>query len=453
LPHFRGALFPFMKMTYCKGLLGAALLLGAGWLHADEASSAQSPLDPAPAASAPTAITGGTEQALNTSAAAASKVAPASVRTPDFLEHTVDSALKLFNVRNSGNTPTHYVLAALFLVGAILLRRVVTLVIFGFFKRLAKHTETTLDDELFAALETPVATLIVVAGSVCSLKVLKLSETGDRALGYGVTVAFSLVFFWILLRAFDTFLDHVHKMAVARGMGVAAFMPWIKKSLITIFVIFGTLITIQSLGYDVKAFLAGLGIGGLAFALAAQDTVANLFGSVVVAVDQPFKVGEFVRIGGFEGTVEDIGLRSTKLRTGARTVIAIPNKTVAAEAVTNLTRMPQRRVDQTIGLTYDTTPEQMEVVLEDIRRILREDSGVHQELIVVNFANYGASSLDIQIVFFAADPNWAKHMELRERINLKIMKAVLARGLSFAFPTQTVVFDGPVAKKLAERKA
>ena len=187
--------------------------------------------------------------------------------------------------------------------------------------------------------------------------------------------------------------------------------------------------------------------------MAAQDTIANLFGSVVVAVDQPFKVGEFVRIGGFEGTVEDIGLRSTKLRTGARTVIAIPNKTVAAEAVTNLTRMPQRRVDQTIGLTYDTTPEQMEVVLEDIRRILREDSGVHQELIVVNFANYGASSLDIQIVFFAADPNWAKHMELRERINLKIMKAVLARGLSFAFPTQTVVFDGPVAKKLAERKA
>ena len=183
-----------MKMTHLKGLLTAALLLGASWLHADEAASAQSPLDPVPVAEAPSAITGGTEQALNTSAAAASKVAPASVRTPDFLEHTVDSALRLFNVRNSGNTPTHYVLAALFLVGAILLRRVVTHVIFAFFKRLAKHTETTLDDELFAALETPVATLIVVAGSICSLKVLKLSETGDRALGYGVTVAFSLVF-------------------------------------------------------------------------------------------------------------------------------------------------------------------------------------------------------------------------------------------------------------------
>lgn len=442
-----------MKITHLKGLLASALLLGAGWLHADEAASAQSPLDPAPAAPAVSAAPAGAEQALNTSAAAASKVAPASVRTPDFLEHTVDSALKLFNVRDSGNTPTHYVIAVLFLVGAILLRRVVTHVIFAFFKRLAKHTETTLDDELFAALETPVATTVVVAGVVCSLKVLKLSETSDRALGYGATVAFSLMFFWVLLRAFDTVLDHIHKIAVARGMGVAAFMPWIKKSLITLFVIFGTLITIQSLGYDVKAFLAGLGIGGLAFALAAQDTIANLFGSVVVAVDQPFKVGEFVRIGSYEGTVEDIGLRSTKLRTGARTLIAIPNKTVAAEAVTNLTRMPQRRVDQTIGLTYDTTAEQMEAVLADIRVLLRDDPGVHQELIAVNFANYGASSLDIQIVFFATDPNWARHMELRERINLKIMKAVAAHGLSFAFPTQTVIFDGPIAKKLADRKA
>ncbi len=439
----------------------ALLLVGAGWLQAADASpsapadasAAQSPLDPPPAVPVVTASASQAEQALNTSAAAASKVVPASVRTPDLLEHTVDSVLKLFNVQSSGNTPTHYVIAVLFLIGAILLRRVVTNVIFAFFKRLAKHTETTLDDELFAALETPVATTVVVAGTVCALKVLKLSETGDRVLGYGATVAFSLVFFWILLRAFDTILDHLHKVAVTRGMGVAAFMPWIKKSLITVFVIFGTLITIQSLGYDVKAFLAGLGIGGLAFALAAQDTIANLFGSVVVAIDQPFKVGEFVRIGGYEGTVEDIGLRSTKLRTGARTLIAIPNKTVAAEAVTNLTRMPQRRVDQVLGLTYDTTPEQMEAVLADIRGILRADPAVHQDLIAVHFANYGASSLDIQIVFFAADPNWLKHMETRERLNLQIMRAVAARGLSFAFPTQTVVLDGPVAKQLAARKA
>ncbi len=202
-----------------------------------------------------------------------------------------------------------------------------------------------------------------------------------------------------------------------------------------------------------KAFLAGLGIGGLAFALAAQDTIANIFGSVVVALDQPFKIGEFVQIGASSGTVEDIGLRSTKLRTPARTLIVIPNKTVAGDAITNFSRMPQRRVEQKIGLTYGTSPEQMEGILEDIRRILREDPDVHQETIVVSFADYAESALDIQIIYFAANPDWTKHMGLRERINLKIMRAVAARGLSFAFPTQTLHVDDDVARKLVGTKA
>jgi MscS family membrane protein len=149
--------------------------------------------------------------------------------------------------------------------------------------------------------------------------------------------------------------------------------------------------------------------------------------------------------------VEEIGLRSTKIRTAARTVIVIPNKSVASEPITNFTRMPQRRVDQTLGLTYDTTPEKLEAVLEDIRRLLRDDPDVHPETIVVNFSNYNASSLDIQMVWFAKDPDWVKHMAVRERINLKIMRAVTARGLSFAFPTQTVQLAGPVAEKIAAR--
>ena len=147
--------------------------------------------------------------------------------------------------------------------------------------------------------------------------------------------------------------------------------------------------------------------------------------------------------------VEDIGLRSTRLRTGARTEIVIPNKTVASEIVTNFSRMPQRRVDQKVGLTYRTTPEQMQAFLDEVRGILRDDPAVHRELIAVYFTGYGDSSLDIQIIYFAADPDWKKHMELRERINLKIMQAVAARGLSFAFPTQTLHVEDDVARKLA----
>ena len=209
------------------------------------------------------------------------------------------------------------------------------------------------------------------------------------------------------------------------------------------------LIAAQSLGADVKAFLAGLGIGGLAFALAAQDTLANVFGSVVVAVDQPFRIGEFVQIGAHQGTVEDIGLRSTKLRTVNRSLIAIPNKTVAADAINNFSRMPQRRVDQTIGLTYSSKSHQIEGLLEEIRSLLKNDPAVHQEFVTVNFLNYGAFSLDIQITYFAADPDVRKTFDLRERINLSIMRMVEARGLNFAFPTQTIEFSGAIAERMA----
>jgi MscS family membrane protein len=139
--------------------------------------------------------------------------------------------------------------------------------------------------------------------------------------------------------------------------------------------------------------------------------------------------------------VEDIGLRSTRLRTGARTQVVMPNKLLASETLINLSRMPQRRVDQAIGLTYATGPDQMQGILEDFRRLLREDPGVHPGQIVVNFVDYGESSLDIQIVYFTSDPDWQRHLEVRERVNLKIMRAVEARKLAFAFPTQTVIHE------------
>jgi len=288
-------------------------------------------------------------------------------------------------------------------------------------------------------------------GSVAAIKALKLTAAADNLLGYVYTIAFSFVVFWLLLRVFNTVLDHLHEKATAKNMGVAAFMPWIKKSLLAIFFVFGVLMIAQSLGANVGAFLTGLGIGGLAFALAAQDTIANLFGSVVVAVDQPFKIGEAVKIGAFDGVVEDIGLRSTKLRTPAKNLIIIPNKTVAAEAVINNSRFIQRRVEQVVGLTYDTTPEQMEAIVEEIRQIILREKEVKESSVMVFFRDLSASSLDIWVVYETIDPDFQKHMRLRQRINLAMIRAVDARGLAFAFPSQTV-YDGSASKQVAESK-
>jgi MscS family membrane protein len=217
-------------------------------------------------------------------------------------------------------------------------------------------------------------------------------------------------------------------------------MPWIKKTLVVVFVIIGVLMVIQNLGYgeSVKTLVAGLGIGGLAFALAAQDTIANLFGSIVVAIDQPFKIGETIRIGGNVGVVEDIGLRSTRLRAVDKSLIVIPNKTVAGETITNLARFTQRRVEQVIGLTYDSSAEKMDGIVEEFRRLILAEQEVDPASVMVFFRDFSASSLDIWVVYVAIDADFQKHMRLRQRLNFAFMRAVEARGLSFAFPTQTL---------------
>ena len=387
--------------------------------------------------------------ANSTAAAAVVATSQPPARAPDLLEHLVDSVLQAFNVRTSENTVTHYVIAALFLVGAVLLRRVVTNIIFHYLKKLAAKTETTLDDKLFPAMEQPTATFIMVTGIFSALKVLKLSENTDHYLAAGSTVAFSLVIFWGLLRALDALLDHAHEIAREKKMGVAAFMPWIKKSVVAIFVVLGVLLTVQSLGYNVSTILQGLGIGGLAFALAAQDTIANLFGSIVVAIDQPFKLGETVKIGASTGTVEDIGLRSTKIRLADKSLVVLPNKLVSSEAIVNLSRFTGRRVEQVFGLTYDTKPDQMEAIVREIRGIIEAEPEVDATAVHVYFRDYSASSLDIWTAYVIKDPDFAKHLALRQKINLAIMRAVDAGGLVFAYPTSVMHLDGPVAKQLA----
>ncbi|HTQ30458.1 MAG TPA: mechanosensitive ion channel family protein [Opitutaceae bacterium] len=445
--------------------------LAAVWLpvHADDDANDQAAIPPvgtkaaggpqaaAPAPALPAHSHATTEQELKVEAAAAAvyheqKTAVQHPPANGFIEHIVDSVLELFDVDTSRNTPTHYVVSALFLILALFLRRVFITLVFGRLRKLAARTKTTLDDRLLPAIEDPSRTLVGLLGIFCALDALKFSDTTRHYINIGATIAFSLACFWFLLRTLDALLDHAQEIARAKNLGVAAFMPWIKKTIFAVFIVFGVLMIAQSLGANVRAFLAGLGIGGLAFALAAQDTLANLFASVVVAIDQPFKIGETVRIGDFLGLVEDIGLRSTRLRALDKSLVVMPNKTVASESVTNLSRFTQRRTEQVIGLTYDTSAEQMDAIVGDFRRIILAEDGIDPSSVLVFFRDYNASSLDIWVVYVATDPDFVKYMQLRQRLNLAFMRAVAVRGLAFAFPTQTVVLDGPVARQLAEKK-
>jgi MscS family membrane protein len=208
---------------------------------------------------------------------------------------------------------------------------------------------------------------------------------------------------------------------------------------------------VQLLGYNISSILAGLGVGGLAVALALQDTLANFFGSVFIFMDRPFMVGDMVEIEGTQGTVEQIGFRSTRIRTWPATLVSIPNKTVASTKIDNWSKMPKRRVFQTVGVTYETSADQMEEAVAAVRGILENDDGVDQDYIVVRFTDFGASSLDILVYYFTRSVAYDEHLATKERVNLAIMRALRGMGLSIAFPTTTVYFEGDVAERLADR--
>lgn len=332
----------------------------------------------------------------------------------------------------------HYIACGIIIIFAILLRHVITNVIFHYLKKLASKTETTLDDKLFPALESPVATLIMALGIFGALTVLKLSEHVDKLVSNGATVAILGVMIWGAIRAGGALLDHLEEIAHEKQMTVATFMPLIKKTLLIFAVVSGALLTADSLGFKVGVFLTSLGIAGMAIALAAQDTIANLFGSLVVVIDQPFKVGDTVKVGANTGTVEDIGMRSTKIRLVDRSLVVIPNKSVANEAIVNLSRFTARRVEQVLGLTYGARSDQLEGIVADIRKIIESEPAINAADTHVYFRDFNASSQDIWIVYIVREPDFVKHMQVRQRLNLAFMRAVEARGLSFAFPTQTV---------------
>ena len=324
-----------------------------------------------------------------------------------------------------------WIAALLILLLAYVAGRFVTGIVFSRIRKLSSGANNQL---MVPALEPPTATLVVLCGIITALYVVPLWDTVPSLVRLGEQGALTAVILWGVACAGGAAIDHFAVGARARSLHIAAFIPLIKRTVGAFFLIFSILVVLESLGFEVKTFLAGLGIGGLAFALAAQDTIANLFGSFVVVMDQPFYVGEYIRVLGHEGTVEEIGLRSTRLRTAQRTQIVIPNKTVAAEVITNFTRMPQRRVDATLGLRYDNALDSVQLFIADIRALLRADPGVHQGQIVVSLADFSDNSMRVQILYFTSDPDWESYMAVRDRVNLGILRAGAARGVVPVYP-------------------
>jgi MscS family membrane protein len=205
---------------------------------------------------------------------------------------------------------------------------------------------------------------------------------------------------------------------------------------------------IQELGFNVAGLLTGLGVGGLAFALAAKDTLANWFGALMIYTDRPFDVGDWIKTPDLEGTVEEIGLRSTRVRSFAKTVISVPNQSLVNAVVENFSRMPTRRVYFNLGVTYATTPAMMRESVARIEDILRSHPEIDQTFWLVKFTDFAASSLDIMIYYFTTTTDWARYLQIRGDINLTILERLGEIGVGVAFPSRSLYIERGDPKEL-----
>lgn len=341
-----------------------------------------------------------------------------------------------------------------FLLIALAIRRL-TIGILRMVKKGAAKTAATWDDAVIEGLENPIVLLISSAALYFGLRLLKLDGWLYNVGSIAVQVGISVAVFWAMYNLVDTVLDYLTQMSSTSTLPVDShLLPVFRRTLKVLIVVFGVLITIQNLGINVMSLVAGLGLGGLAFALAAKDTAANLFGSLMIFSDRPFRVGDDIIFKGTEGTIEEIGLRSTKMRTYYNSQVSIPNSMMASDQVDNLGRRVYRRTKTMIGVTYDTTPEQIEAFLEGIKNIILANEYSRKDGFHVVFTGFGASSLDIMLYFFLQVPNFALELVQRQRIYLEIIRLAQELNVDFAFPTTTLHVDSlPLSDQAMPTKA
>lgn len=338
-------------------------------------------------------------------------------------------------------TITELSLSLLILLSALFFRSIIVNSVLKRLEAYAERKERKFYKNTLSRLEKPFSLFILIFGVFLAIHVLSISDQVDLFVTKIYRGASMFVLGWALLRFTDSFVDGLTGHMQAKHPTIVGFLPLIKKSFKILIVIVGTLVVIQNLGYDIGGILATLGIGGAAIAFASKDTISNFFGSLCIVLDRPFKVGDWIEVDGkLNGDVTAIGLRSTRVKTFMATTLSIPNSVLANQTINNWSRMPKRRVKQVVGLSYDTPPDTVNDIVDDIRKLLREDKDINQDFILVNFTDFGESSLDILVYYFSNTTVWLEYLDVRQRINTEIMKIIRARDSSIAFPSRTIYF-------------
>lgn len=318
-----------------------------------------------------------------------------------------------------------------------LIKQLVKKYLFPWVERLLAQTENELEDKLARSFFRPIEWLITLSAIYTVLRYLPLRPGLDQLIVDIYRSAIIALIAWGLyvLAAGESVLYREFKEKFSIDDILIAFLS---KVLRFIIIALALVVIIQEWGYEVNGFIAGLGLGGLAFALAAQDALSNVFGGIVIIIEKPFSIGDWIVTPAAEGIVEDINFRSTRLRAFDQSLITIPNSTLAKEAITNYSRMGKRRISFHLGVTYDTPRLKLEQCVAGIREMLNNHPDVHPETVFVYFEKFNDDKLDIFLYFFTNTTVWGEYLAVRQDINLKIMEILEDLEVLVALPIRNI---------------
>lgn len=335
-----------------------------------------------------------------------------------------------------GNTIENWGISILIILGAIIIVKLLSLLGKKVIKPFVTGTDNHLDDVIFYSLEAPVKFAIILLGIWIAIHRLVYPDSFVKVVDNAYSILIVLDITWFFGRLFSSLLQ-IYWGKQSNGQA-NKMMPLIKRTILVIVWLIGIVMALSNVGVNISALLGTLGIGGIAFALAAQDTVKNVFGAFTILTDKPFSIGDTIRVDSYEGTVVDVGVRSTKIMNYDKRIITFPNYKITDTSIVNISSEPMRRVVLNLGLTYDTTSEKMKEALELLKSIPKrvENVSSNPSDIVAVFTEYSDSALVIMYIYFIEKQG--DILGVTSNMNMEILAAFNKAGLNLAFPTRTV---------------
>lgn len=335
-----------------------------------------------------------------------------------------------------------YLAVFIWLLLGLILRKIFEFVLDNYIRRITKRTKFSWDDDLLDSIERPSGFIFLMLFFSITYTNLQLSVTVNLYLSSILEIAVSAGFVWLFYNLADVFAKYMTAVTARTETKLDdQLVPLVRKTLRFFIVVMGVILILQNNGYNVASLIAGLGIGGLAVALAAKDTLANFFGSITIFADKPFRIGDWITVGNVEGVVEEVGFRTTRVRTFYNSLVSVPNSSIATSDIDNFGMRRYRRLNTVLNLNYSTTPEQMEAFVEGIKAIVKANKHFRQDFYEVHFNSFGAHSLDVLVYVFFDVPDWSTELQQRHNFLLEVLRLAKEVGVEFAFPTQTLHID------------